>query len=228
MRKGQLRTRLRALRLLAQRSQPDPLRWLNDAPRAPPIAASERISDASSTTFTDLTLEEQPTASDTPRLSTLSHDRTCLICLDDIPEGTSTLRLPCRHATWHADCVTTWLRAAPRCPMCNAQIAAKRACYRGTYHNTELAWTLHDRRMPEFVQPVLRRDSGAGEEVLGVLDIALASRDLAWRLDERRLSLASRPRRSSRLLRPPRPPLLLRRTQTNRRFIRSLTPTPRW
>lgn len=228
MRKGQLRTRLRALRLLSHRAQPDPLRWLNDAPRTPPIATSERISDASSTTFTDLTLEEQPATAEAPRLSTLSHDRTCLICLDDIPEGTPSLRLPCRHAAWHTDCVTTWLRAAPRCPICNFQIAAKRACYRGTYHNAESAWTLRDRRMPEFVQPVLRRDSGAAEEVLGVLNVALTNRDLAWRLDERRLSLASRPRRSSRLRRPPRPPLLERTVQTNRRFIRSLTPTPRW
>lgn len=208
MRKGHLRTRLRSLRHLAQRSRPaDPRRWLNDAPRAPPIAASERISDASSA-LTDLTLDDKASGSESARLSHISKDTVCLICLDDLPVGSRSTRLPCRHAAWHPSCVATWLRAAPRCPLCNEQVSAKRPCYRERYQNAELAWTLYDRRVPEMQLPARRRESSAGDD-FAFSGIEVQANDLAWSLYDRRLSSASRPPR-----------------QENRRFVRSFSLMP--
>lgn len=216
MRKGHLRTRLRSLRTLANRRPPaDPRRWLNDAPRPPPIAASERISDASSTNYTDLSLDESKTSAEAARISNVSRDRVCLICLEDLPRGTRSIRLPCKHAAWHERCLATWLRAAPRCPLCNSQVSAKRPCYRERYPSPELAWTLYERRVPEQQQPEYRREASLSDD--GPLATSFSSHDLAWLLYERRLSLVSRPQRRD----------LGTRATSNRRFGRSLTQTPR-
>lgn len=213
MRKRQLRTRLRFLLSIAQRRpRTDPRRWLNDAPRPPPIAASERISDASSTNYTDLTLEDCK-LSDATRLSEVSRDRTCLICLEDVPRGTRSTRLPCEHAAWHSQCVATWLRAAPRCPLCNSQVSSKRRCYRERFYSPELAWTLYDRRVPEQPQSQYQRPSLLSED-FSFARVSLSSHDLPWSLDDRRLSLVSAPQRQNE-------------PSSMRRFGRSLTLTPR-
>lgn len=213
MRKPQLRNRLRFLRSVASR-QPrvDPRRWLNDAPRLPPIAASERISDVSN--YTDVTLEDAKSTD--ARFSTVSRDRVCLICLEDVPTGTRSTRLPCKHAAWHAGCVAKWLRASPRCPLCNAQVSAKRRCYRERYHNPELAWTLYERRVPERTQSQYQRPTLPDEEFM-FGRASQSSHDLAWSLDDRRLSLVSSPR----------PANVQSEHPSIRRFCRSITPTPR-
>lgn len=208
MRKGHLRTRLRSLRHLAQRArQPQSRRRLNDPPRAPPIAPSERISDASSA-LTDVTLDEKVSGSETSRLSHLSRDATCLICLEDLPAGSLSTRLPCRHAAWHPTCVATWLRTAPRCPLCNEQVSAKQPCYRERYHNAELAWTLYDRRMPEMHLPARRRDVGSSLRQATPTNTQTQISNYTWSLHDRRLSSAARPPR-----------------QDHRRFVRSFSLT---
>lgn len=207
MRKNRLRLRLRSLRDLARSRRSASSRWLNETPRAPPIAASDRVSDASSA-FTDASLDDRMSATESPRLSHVSHDAICLICLDDLPSGALATRLPCSHAAWHPKCVARWLRTASRCPLCNEQVAAKRPCYRERVHNTELPWNLFERRMPEMHLPVRSRES-AGSSDFWFSGASVHASDLAWSLYDRRLSSVSRPRR-----------------QEHRRFVRSFSLMP--
>lgn len=193
MRKAYLRLRLRPLRLVARPHRADSSRRLNDAPRAPPIPTSDRISDASSS-FTDVSLDDRMSVTESPRLSLVSHDTVCLICLDQLPRGALATRLPCAHAAWHPKCLARWLKTASRCPLCNDQVPAKRPCYRERVQSSELPWTLSERREPEVHLPVRSRDStGSGDFLFAGTGVHAA--DMAWSLHDRRLSSASRPTR---------------------------------
>lgn len=45
----------------------------------------------------------------------------CAICLAEFEEGSTVLKLPCRH-TFHRTCITKWLRRSKRCPLCMCPI----------------------------------------------------------------------------------------------------------
>lgn len=113
---GHLRRRLKFLWF--RKSARDPHRWLNDAPRPPPIPLTNRISDASSA-LTDVTNITTGATLDLKSTRNSNLGAVCLICLDDLPIGSSRIKLPkCAHSLWHAHCVRTWLRHSPRCPLC--------------------------------------------------------------------------------------------------------------
>lgn len=175
--------------------------FLNDAPRPPPIPVAERISDASSADFTDISQD----SSCQLRVSQASQDNLCLICLDDVPAECPRTKLPCAHGTWHTECITKWLRRCPRCPLCNKQVSGRTTCYRGNFSGE--GWRLVERRGHE-----------EGRDAVEHLDdvTRFATHDLAWLLLERRLSSIRRPPRTPRLQRPPRQP-------STRRFCRSVS-----
>lgn len=120
MGEGPFRRRLRLFRLRRTTRQTSP-RWVNDAPRAPPIPPTARFSDASSA-LTDVTIA---TASSLDLSSTAcsSIDRTCLICLDTVALSDRTVKLPtCHHAVWHSTCIRKWVHLNPRCPLCASSV----------------------------------------------------------------------------------------------------------
>ncbi|KAI0558122.1 hypothetical protein FGB62_233g031 [Gracilaria domingensis] len=152
MRDGLLLQRLRFLR--RRKPARNPFLFLNDAPRQPPIATSEQASDASSVDFFEFSSDL--------RASKASQDHQCLICMDDIPAGTSRTRLPCKHASWHPHCVAKWLTRYPRCPLCNAKLSqAPLAMARDRdsplgMANHDLSWLLLERRLSLVSRPVQR------------------------------------------------------------------------
>ena len=42
----------------------------------------------------------------------------CIICLDQLAEGTHVIRLPCHHYNFHAHCCTEWFKHQQVCPFC--------------------------------------------------------------------------------------------------------------
>lgn len=94
------------------------------------------------------------------------NEHVCAICLDEMPAGTKSRRLPCGHA-FDAQCIEQWCAKANRCPICNAspvdaeELAMKRA--------TRAASMLH-----EFTGPRGRRrrerdpDGGGGFRLTAV------------------------------------------------------------
>lgn len=93
---------------------------INNRPRTPPIPAALRMSDAS--LFDDDDNDDasaSASAIDLKSTHNEHHDATCVICLDAISPGESTLEFPgCSHSMWHAHCVRKWLAVAARCPLC--------------------------------------------------------------------------------------------------------------
>lgn len=214
MGEGQLRYRLRFLRL--RRRRRNAARWLNDAPRAPPIPAAGRISDASSALTEDtgppfLDLDnELDTDLDLASIQNDNSDVTCLICLDVVNIGSRTIVLPtCTHAPWHAHCLRKWLRQAPRCPLCASVVPtsgggggtvqqhalphhyrperAQRYGYSLTQSISEVA-SGPSMASPTLVNGLIRtRRLTSGESVS-------PSRELPWTLSERRVHENFEPR----------------------------------
>lgn len=189
MGEGIFRQKLRFLRR-KRPPPPNPYIFLNDAPRAPAIPLPERISDASSADMEHLF--ENPLYE--LRSSKASQDNVCLVCLDNIPQGTTRIRLPCNHTLWHRHCLEEWLRRSPRCPLCSKHVPTTRS----SKSSFAGEWRLWERRVHLHE---IRRERESRERVT-----SLSSRDLNWLMYERRLSSASRPNQ-------PQP----------RRFARSLT-----
>lgn len=120
MGEGPFRRRLRLFRL-RRTTRDTSRRWVNDAPRAPPIPPTARFSDASSA-LTDATAATASSL-DLPSTACSSFDRTCLICLDSVALSDRIVNLPtCHHAVWHSACIRKWLHLNPRCPLCAASV----------------------------------------------------------------------------------------------------------
>lgn len=205
----QFRRRLRFLWF--RRRSRNPNRWMNDAPRPPPIPATDRISDASSA-LTDVTAVTTVSTADLRSTRNSALDAVCLICLDDLPIGSSRIKLPtCAHGLWHAHCVRTWLRHAPRCPLCAAAVA-KSARARVTAQLSDMDDDNDDngdadahgadqddergsRALPATIMP------SASCPPASRMDAAMPVRDLAWTLSERRMHERTMPDLPTRLSR---------------------------
>lgn len=193
-------SRLRFLRG-RRRPPPNPYRWINDAPRVPPIPLTSRISDASS--IDNLSeIINTPTTPLSPHFQTINRRSTsiCVICLENVPSGESHVALPCDHASWHPECVITWLHRVRRCPLCNTTLES---CNQYQHHHSH-SQPIHEQPFPSVHSSVEIRNTDLDSEE----DLTLrqprrfSSQDLAWLLCERRHSLVSRPvrtRRSGRL-----------------------------
>ena len=61
------------------------------------------------------------------RVSCCAAGQRCSICLCDLcTEGEDALQMPCEH-TFHAACLTKWLRSHNTCPVCRHQIVVATA-----------------------------------------------------------------------------------------------------
>ncbi|KAL9283492.1 unnamed protein product [Arabidopsis thaliana] len=48
----------------------------------------------------------------------------CPICLTELSSGVSRMKLPCSHV-FHRDCIMTWLKKNPSCPICRTKALGK-------------------------------------------------------------------------------------------------------
>ncbi|XP_022715729.1 E3 ubiquitin-protein ligase RNF181 homolog [Durio zibethinus] len=47
--------------------------------------------------------------------------RQCVICLEEILDGSKASRMPCSHV-YHQDCIVNWLEKSNLCPLCQFQM----------------------------------------------------------------------------------------------------------
>ncbi|XP_019186435.1 PREDICTED: E3 ubiquitin ligase BIG BROTHER-related-like [Ipomoea nil] len=51
----------------------------------------------------------------------------CVICLEELTEGTDAAVMPCSHNSFHDDCLSSWVEISPSCPLCRRKMSAPAA-----------------------------------------------------------------------------------------------------
>ncbi|MBA0745475.1 hypothetical protein Gogos_008050 [Gossypium gossypioides] len=54
------------------------------------------------------------------------HEVECVVCLSKICKGEKLRSLPICHHSFHLDCIDSWLRVRPTCPLCRISVAPER------------------------------------------------------------------------------------------------------
>ncbi|TYI27057.1 hypothetical protein ES332_A05G152900v1 [Gossypium tomentosum] len=54
------------------------------------------------------------------------HEVECVVCLSKVCKGEKLRSLPICHHSFHLDCIDSWLRVRPTCPLCRISVAPER------------------------------------------------------------------------------------------------------